>query len=67
MLSEKSFRSQINILFCGDRDTAKSHLRQYIFRLISRAQYTNDEGTSVIGLTSNVTKDGETNKFVLQT
>ncbi|CAF3479117.1 unnamed protein product [Rotaria sp. Silwood1] len=67
MLNEKSFRSHINILFCGDRDTAKSHLRQYIFRLISRTQYTNDKGTSVVGLTSDVTKDAGANQFVLQT
>jgi DNA replication licensing factor MCM4 len=37
----KTFRSQINILLCGDPGTAKSQLQQYISRLVPRTQYTN--------------------------
>jgi len=63
----KTFRSQINILLCGDPGTAKSQLQQYIFHLVPRAQYTNGKGTSAVGLTAYVTKDPETNQLVLQT
>ncbi|CAF1147471.1 unnamed protein product [Rotaria sp. Silwood1] len=63
----KTFRSQINILLCGDPGTAKSQLQQYIFRLVPRAQYTNGNGTSAGGLTAYVTKDPETGQLVLQT
>ncbi len=66
-VGRKSFRSQINILLCGDPGTAKSQLQQYIFRLIPRAQYTNGKGTSAVGLTAYVTKDPETGQLVLQT
>lgn len=67
VLSMFSFRSQINILLCGDPGTAKSQLQQYIYRLVPRAQYTNGKGTSAVGLTAYVTKDPETGQLVLQT
>ncbi|CAF4503864.1 unnamed protein product, partial [Rotaria sp. Silwood2] len=51
----------------GDPGTAKSQLQQYIFRLVPRAQYTNEKGTSAVGLTAYVTKDPETGQLVLQT
>ena len=63
----EAFRSQINILLCGDPGTAKSQLQQYIYRLVPRAQYTNGKGTSAVGLTAYVTKDPETGQLVLQT
>ncbi|CAF4534623.1 unnamed protein product [Rotaria sp. Silwood2] len=63
----KTFRSQINILLCGDPGIAKSQLQQYIFRLVPHAQYTNGNGTSADGLTAYVTKDPETGQLVLQT
>ncbi|CAF1604569.1 unnamed protein product [Rotaria sp. Silwood1] len=63
----KTFRSQINILLCGDPGTAKSQLQQHIFRLVPRAQYTNGNGTSAGGLTPYVTKDPETGQLILQT
>ena len=65
--SRRLFRSQINILLCGDPGTAKSQLQQYIYRLVPRAQYTNGKGTSAVGLTAYVTKDPETGQLVLQT
>ncbi|CAF4846521.1 unnamed protein product, partial [Rotaria sp. Silwood2] len=63
----KTFRSQINILLCGDPGIAKSQLQQYIFRLVPHAQYTNGNGTSADGLTAYVTKDLETGQLVLHT
>jgi len=63
----KTFRSQVNILLCGDQGTAKSQLQQYIFQLVPHAQCANGKGTSAVGLTAYVTKDPETGQLVLQT
>ncbi len=62
----KTFRSQINILLCGDPGTAKSQLQQYVFRLVPRARYTNGKGTNGDNLTAYITKDPETGQFVFQ-
>jgi len=62
-----SFRSEINILLCGDPGTSKSQLLQYIFNLVPRSQYTSGKGSSAVGLTAYVTKDPETKQLVLQT
>ncbi|KAI0985563.1 hypothetical protein GJ496_005734 [Pomphorhynchus laevis] len=61
------FRSEINVLLCGDPGTSKSQLLQYVFRLVPRSQYTNGKGTSAVGLTAYVSKDPETSQHVLQT
>jgi DNA replication licensing factor MCM4 len=63
---QKRFRSQINILLCGDPCTAKSQLQQYIFHLIPHAQYINGKDTSAAGLSAAVIKDSETDQFLLQ-
>lgn len=38
------FRSEVNILLCGDPGTSKSQLLQYVYNLLPRSQYTS--GTS---------------------
>merc|ERR1712079_436683 len=61
------FRSELNILLCGDPGTSKSQLLQYVYNLIPRSQYTSGKGSSAVGLTAFVTKDPETRQLVLQT
>ncbi|CAH8864825.1 unnamed protein product [Trichobilharzia szidati] len=61
------FRSEINILLCGDPGTSKSQLLQYVYRLTPRGQYTSGKGSSAVGLTAYVTKDTETRQLTLQT
>ncbi|XP_038070017.1 DNA replication licensing factor mcm4-A-like [Patiria miniata] len=61
------FRSQLNILLCGDPGTSKSQLLQYVNNLVPRGQYTSGKGSSAVGLTAYVTKDPETRQLVLQT
>ncbi|XP_018334310.1 DNA replication licensing factor MCM4 [Agrilus planipennis] len=62
-----NFRSEINILLCGDPGTSKSQLLQYVYNLVPRSQYTSGKGSSAVGLTAYVTKDTETRQLVLQT
>lgn len=61
------FRSNINILLCGDPGTSKSQLLQYVHKLVPRSQYTSGKGSSAVGLTAYVTKDPETRQLALQT
>uniref|UniRef100_A0A2L2XZ57 DNA replication licensing factor MCM4 n=2 Tax=Parasteatoda tepidariorum TaxID=114398 RepID=A0A2L2XZ57_PARTP len=61
------FRSEINILLCGDPGTSKSQLLQYVYNLVPRGQYTSGKGSSAVGLTAYVTRDPETRQLVLQT
>ncbi|EDV29052.1 uncharacterized protein TRIADDRAFT_35366 [Trichoplax adhaerens] len=61
------FRSELNILLCGDPGTSKSQLLQYVHNLIPRSQYTSGKGSSAVGLTAYVIKDPETRQLVLQT
>lgn len=61
------FRSEINILLCGDPGTSKSQLLQYVYNLVPRGQYTSGKGSSAVGLTAYITKDPETRQLVLQT
>merc|ERR1712168_834107 len=61
------FRSELNILLCGDPGTSKSQLLQYVYNLIPRSQYTSGKGSSAVGLTAYVTKDPETRQLCLQT
>ncbi|XP_014374267.1 DNA replication licensing factor MCM4 isoform X1 [Alligator sinensis] len=62
-----NFRSEINILLCGDPGTSKSQLLQYVHNLVPRGQYTSGRGSSAVGLTAYVMKDPETRQLVLQT
>merc|ERR1712156_438417 len=61
------FRSEVNILLCGDPGTSKSQLLQYVYNLLPRSQYTSGKSSSAVGLTAYVTKDPETKQLVLQT
>ncbi|XP_026763074.2 DNA replication licensing factor MCM4 [Galleria mellonella] len=61
------FRSEINILLCGDPGTSKSQLLRWVHSLVPRAQYTSGRGSSAVGLTAYVTKDPDTRQLVLQT
>ncbi|CAG9564191.1 unnamed protein product [Danaus chrysippus] len=61
------FRSEINILLCGDPGTSKSQLLRWVHDLVPRAQYTSGRGSSAVGLTAYVTKDPDTRQLVLQT
>ncbi|XP_011313071.1 DNA replication licensing factor MCM4 [Fopius arisanus] len=61
------FRSELNILLCGDPGTSKSQLLQFVFNLVPRSQYSSGKGSSAVGLTAYVTKDPETRQLVLQT
>ncbi|KAG7202389.1 hypothetical protein KM043_018706 [Ampulex compressa] len=63
----KHFRSEINILLCGDPGTSKSQLLHFVFNLVPRSQYSSGKGSSAVGLTAYVTKDPETRQLVLQT
>merc|ERR1712002_458975 len=62
-----NFRSELNILLCGDPGTSKSQLLQYVYNLVPRSQYTSGKGSSAVGLTAYITKDPETRQLVLQT
>ncbi|KAL5969429.1 DNA replication licensing factor MCM4 [Taenia solium] len=62
-----NFRSEINILLCGDPGTSKSQLLQYVYSISPRGQYTSGKGSSAVGLTAYVTKDPETGQLSLQT
>ncbi|CAH1778811.1 unnamed protein product [Owenia fusiformis] len=61
------FRSELNILLCGDPGTSKSQLLQYVHHLVPRGQYTSGKGSSAVGLTAYITKDPETRQLTLQT
>ncbi|XP_052834086.1 DNA replication licensing factor mcm4-A [Octopus bimaculoides] len=61
------FRSEVNVLLCGDPGTSKSQLLQYVHNLVPRGQYTSGKGSSAVGLTAYITRDPETKQFVLQT
>ncbi|KAI2810452.1 DNA replication licensing factor, mcm4 component [Blomia tropicalis] len=62
-----TFRSEINILLCGDPGTSKSQLLQYVYNLVPRGQYTSGKGSSAVGLTAYITKDPDSKQIVLQT
>lgn len=61
------FRSEINILLCGDPGTSKSQLLSYVYKLVPRGQYTSGKGSSAVGLTASIIKDPDTRQTVLQT
>lgn len=63
----RHFRSDINILLCGDPGTSKSQILQYVYKLVPRGQYTSGKGSSAVGLTAYVTRDVDTRQLVLQT
>lgn len=60
------FRSAINILLVGDPGTSKSQLLHCAHRLAPRGVYTSGRGSSAVGLTAYVTRDPDTDEFVLE-
>jgi DNA replication licensing factor MCM4 len=63
----RHFRSEINIILCGDPGTSKSQLLKFVYNLVPRGQYTSGKGSSAVGLTAYITKDPDTKQMVLQT
>lgn len=60
------FRSAINVLLCGDPGTSKSQLLHSAHRLAPRGVYTSGRGSSAVGLTAYVTRDPDTDDYVLE-
>ena len=60
------FRSEINILLCGDPGVAKSQLLSYVNKLAPRGIFTSGKGSSAVGLTAYVAKDPDTKEAVLE-
>lgn len=60
------FRSEINILLCGDPGTSKSQMLQYVHKIAPRGIYTSGKGSSAVGLTAYITKDQDTGEHVLE-
>ncbi|XP_014245427.1 DNA replication licensing factor MCM4 [Cimex lectularius] len=67
IMGRSSFRSEINVLLCGDPGTSKSQLLSYVYNLVPKSQYTSGKGSSAVGLTAYVSKDPESRQLVLQT
>ncbi|KAI1280494.1 DNA replication licensing factor mcm4-A [Halotydeus destructor] len=63
----RHFRSEMNIIICGDPGTSKSQLLKFVHGLVPRGQYTSGKGSSAVGLTAYITKDPDTKQLVLQT
>nr|XP_027201291.1 DNA replication licensing factor mcm4-like [Dermatophagoides pteronyssinus] len=59
-------RGELHVLLCGDPSTAKSQLLQYVHRIAPRGVYVVGRGTTCAGLTASLTRDPETNDFVLE-
>lgn len=62
----RHFRSEINVLLCGDPGTSKSQMLQHVYKLVPRGQYTSGKGSSAVGLTAYVTRDLDTKQLILQ-
>lgn len=61
-----NFRGDIHILLAGDPGVAKSQLLSFVSKLITRSCYTSSRGSSAVGLTASVTKDIDTQQFMLE-
>ncbi|EAN80175.1 minichromosome maintenance (MCM) complex subunit, putative [Trypanosoma brucei brucei TREU927] len=61
-----SFRSEINIILCGDPGVAKSQLLTQVHEIAPRGVYTSGKGSSSAGLTAFVVQNNETGELVLE-
>eukprot|EP00796_Vickermania_ingenoplastis_P000630 gene631-349_t len=61
-----SFRSELNVLLCGDPGVAKSQLLTQVHEVAPRGVYTSGKGSSSVGLTAFVVKDSDTGELVLE-
>lgn len=55
--SKKYFRSEINMLLCGDPGTSKSQLLQFVYNLVPRSQYSSGKGINILLDSDNVAFD----------
>ncbi|KAG5485458.1 hypothetical protein LSCM1_07542 [Leishmania martiniquensis] len=60
------FRSELNVLLCGDPGVAKSQLLTQVHEIAPRGVYTSGKGSSSVGLTAFVVQDGDTGELVLE-
>ncbi|KAG8345832.1 putative minchromosome maintenance (MCM) complex subunit [Trypanosoma vivax] len=65
-LKSGTFRSEINIILCGDPGVAKSQLLTQVHEIAPRGVYTSGKGSSGAGLTAFVVQSGETGELVLE-
>nr|CCC95790.1 unnamed protein product [Trypanosoma congolense IL3000] len=61
-----NFRSEINIILCGDPGVAKSQLLTQAHEIAPRGVYTSGKGSSSAGLTAYVVHNNETGEMVLE-
>ncbi|KAG5510529.1 hypothetical protein JKF63_06826 [Porcisia hertigi] len=60
------FRSELNVLLCGDPGVAKSQLLTQVHEIAPRGIYTSGKGSSSVGLTAFVVQDSDTGELVLE-
>ncbi|CBZ24179.1 minchromosome maintenance (MCM) complex subunit,putative [Leishmania mexicana MHOM/GT/2001/U1103] len=60
------FRSELNVLLCGDPGVAKSQLLTQVHEIAPRGVYTSGKGSSSVGLTAFVVQDSDTGELVLE-
>lgn len=60
------FRSELNVLLCGDPGVAKSQLLTQVHEIAPRGVYTSGKGSSSVGLTAFVIQDSDTGELVLE-
>ncbi|ORD94043.1 MCM4 [Enterospora canceri] len=59
-------RGDINILLAGDPGISKSQLLSFVNRISDRGIYTSGRGSSAVGLTASVARDGDSGQFILE-
>lgn len=64
--SSAFFRSELNVILCGDPGVAKSQLLTQVHEIAPRGIYTSGKGSSSVGLTAFVIQDHDTGELVLE-